>query len=71
MLLDVSMPGMDGLATLQALRKVDPQAKVAMLTSYRETDVVKRAIALGARDYVVKPFEAARLLAAVQKLVGG
>lgn len=70
-LLDVSMPEMDGLTTLQALRKLDPHARVAMLTSYKETEVVKQAIALGARDYVAKPFQHERLLAAVQKLVSG
>jgi two-component system chemotaxis response regulator CheY len=69
-LLDVSMPEMDGLSTLQALRKLDPHAKVAMLTSYKETDVVKQAIAFGARDYVAKPFQHERLLEAVKKLVG-
>lgn len=68
-LLDVSMPGLDGLHTLEALRKVDPQARVAMLTSYREREVVQQAIQLGARDYVVKPFDPARLLAAVERLV--
>jgi two-component system, chemotaxis family, chemotaxis protein CheY len=69
-LLDVSMPELDGLATLQALRKLDPHARVAMLTSYKETDVVRQAIVLGARDYVAKPFQHERLLAAVEKLVG-
>jgi len=68
-LLDVSMPGLDGLHTLAALRKIDPEARVAMLTSYREKDVVQQAIKLGARDYVIKPFEAARLLTAVERLV--
>jgi two-component system chemotaxis response regulator CheY len=69
-LLDVSMPELDGLATLQALRERDPNARVAMLTSYKETEIVRQAIALGARDYVAKPFQQERLLAAVTRLVG-
>lgn len=69
-LLDVSMPGFDGLSTLRALRELDPGARVAMLTSHHEYSIVRRAIELGALDYVAKPFQRERLLAAVQRLVG-
>ena len=68
-LLDVSMPGLDGLETLQAIRLLDPNARVAMLTSYSEHAMVVRAIGLGARDYITKPFQRDRLLAAVSRLV--
>ena len=69
-LLDVSMPGLDGLATLQALRTIDPTARIAMLTSHNDRAIVESAIALGARDYVAKPFQRERLIAAVQRLAG-
>ena len=68
-LLDVSMPGLNGLETLQAIRLIDPNARVAMLTAYSDHEMVARAIGLGARDYVTKPFQRDRLLAAVERLV--
>ena len=52
---DMLMPSHDGLAVLAELRRADPTARVAMLSSLREEDKVERAIALGASDYVVKP----------------
>jgi two-component system chemotaxis response regulator CheY len=70
-LLDLMMPGMDGLTTLGEIRKLDPEARVAMFTAHRERDQVMRAIELGAKDYVVKPFHADRLVQAVNKLLTG
>src|SRR5437867_7281582 len=54
-LLDVSMPVMDGLAALLRIRTLDPQARVAMLTSEGQMETVVEARRLGARDFVVKP----------------
>ena len=68
-LLDLMMPGMDGLSALREIRKIDPEARVAMFTAHRERDQVMRAIELGAKDYVVKPFHADRLVQAVNKLL--
>src|SRR5918912_1114869 len=56
-LLDVDMPGMDGLATLGAIRAIDPEARVAMLTGNAGSGTIRGALALGARDYVLKPFQ--------------
>jgi two-component system chemotaxis response regulator CheY len=70
-LLDLHMPGMHGLATLEAIRGVDPDARVAMLTSNKEAEMVQRALGLGARDYVVKPFRADRLDEAIDRLLSG
>lgn len=69
-LLDLHMPDMDGLATLEALRTLDPEARVAMLTASADGASVRRALALGARDYVLKPFRARRLAEAVERLIG-
>jgi two-component system chemotaxis response regulator CheY len=68
-LLDLHMPGMNGLATLEAIRGVDPEARVAMLTSNQEAEIVQRAFALGARDYILKPFRAERLQDAIDRLL--
>ena len=58
-LLDVDMPGMDGLTTLGEIRKIDPEARVAMLTGNAGGGTIRGALALGARDYVLKPFHGA------------
>lgn len=68
-LLDVSMPVMDGLSALQQIRALDPAARVAMLTSEGNMETVVEARRLGARDFVVKPCDSARLLAAVDRIL--
>src|SRR2546421_9711902 len=50
-LLDLVMPGIDGLETLQELRRIRPNLKVVMLSCVRDTSKVVKAIQLGARDY--------------------
>lgn len=68
-LMDITMPEMDGLEALRAIREVDPGARVAMLTAMGQQQIVIEAIKSGAKDFVVKPFERERVLAAVAKLV--
>ena len=69
-LLDISMPEKDGLTTLKEIRGADPQAKVIMLSSPGEESKVLEAIRAGAKDYVVKPFERDRIIAAIRKILG-
>lgn len=69
-LLDITMPNMDGIATLKKLIEIDPEVKVAMVTAMGQQSMVIEALKSGAKDFVIKPFDAARVLAAVQKLVG-
>ena len=68
-LLDITMPDMDGLTALKELRKIDPEARVTMLTAMGQQSIVIDALKSGAKDFIVKPFDAARVLAAVQKMV--
>jgi two-component system, chemotaxis family, chemotaxis protein CheY len=68
-LMDVSMPVMDGLTALQQIRVLDPAARVAMLTSEGHMETVVEARRLGARDFVVKPCDSARLLAAIDRIL--
>jgi DNA-binding NtrC family response regulator len=56
-LLDLVMPGLDGLQTLEQLRKLRPAMKVVMLSCVRETSKVVRAMQMGAHNYLTKPFE--------------
>lgn len=68
-LLDITMPDMDGLAALKEIIEVDPNAKVAMVSAMGQRAMVMEALELGARDFVMKPFDTNRLLQAVQKLM--
>lgn len=69
-LMDITMPEMDGLSALKELRKIDPAAKVIMLTALGQESVVLEAVKSGARDFIVKPFERDRVLSAINKILG-
>jgi len=69
-LLDLLMPGIDGLETLEALRKLRPGAKVVMLSCVNDTKKVVQAIRLGAADYITKPFQKAELDAVIDQCLG-
>ena len=68
-LLDVGLPDRSGLDVLVDLRDANPDVRVAMLTAERERAVVLRALELGVRDYLVKPFALERLQEAVRRLL--
>jgi len=68
-LLDITMPEMDGLTALKEMRAKDPKAKVIMLTALGQESVVLESIKSGARDFVVKPFERDRVMNAINKLL--
>ncbi|NQT71312.1 MAG: response regulator [Chloroflexi bacterium] len=69
-MLDITMPDMDGLEALKQIQKIDSNAKVAMVTAMGQQSIVIEAIKAGAKDFVVKPFDPNRVLAAVQKMIG-
>jgi two-component system chemotaxis response regulator CheY len=60
---------MDGLAALKEIRKMDPNARVAMVTAMGQQAIVMEALKAGARDFILKPFQPDRVLNAVQKLL--
>jgi two-component system, chemotaxis family, chemotaxis protein CheY len=68
-LMDITMPEMDGLSALKEIRAFDPNAKVVMLTALGQESIVLEAIKAGAKDFVVKPFERERVIGAINKLV--
>ncbi|MCC6174137.1 MAG: response regulator [Chloroflexi bacterium] len=68
-LLDITMPEMDGLTALKEIKKLDAGARVAMVTAIGQQQVVMEALQSGARDFVVKPFQPERVLEAVEKLL--
>src|SRR3984893_6546981 len=69
-LLDLLMPGIDGLQTLEQLRKIQPNLKVVMLSCVSDTRKVVSAIRLGAQDYLTKPFEKAELDRVIDQCLG-
>ena len=69
-MMDITMPDMDGLEALKQLRKIDPAAKITMVTAMGQQSIVMEAIKAGAADFVVKPFDPTRVLNAVQKMIG-
>src|SRR6201984_1804880 len=69
-LLDVLMPGIDGLQTLEQLRQMRPGVKVVMLSCVSDTRKVVQAMRLGAQDYLTKPFQKAELDAVLDLCLG-
>jgi len=69
-LLDITMPDMDGLTALKKIKELDPGARIAMVSTMGQQNIVMAALKGGAMDFLVKPFEPTRVLAAVKKLVG-
>jgi two-component system response regulator AtoC len=69
-LLDLLMPGIDGLQTLEQLRKMKPGMKVVMLSCVNDTRKVVQAMRLGAHDYLTKPFQKAELDAVIGQCLG-
>ena len=65
--LDITMPETDGLEALREILAHDPGAKVVMCSALGAEDKVLEAIKLGAKDFVVKPFNATRVLEAIDK----
>ncbi len=68
-LLDIAMPLMDGMMALREMRKIDPAARIAMVTALGQRAVVLNALKEGARDFVVKPFRGGKVLDTVQRLI--
>ncbi len=64
------MPGMDGLAALEEIIKIDAQARIAMASAMGQQSVVMQALKAGAQDFLVKPFDPDRVLKTLDKLMG-
>jgi len=68
-LLDLKMPGIDGLQVLEEARKLQPEAAVIMMTAYATVETAVKAMKLGATDYLVKPFDPEELTLLMQDVV--
>jgi two-component system, chemotaxis family, chemotaxis protein CheY len=68
--MDITMPDMDGIEAVKAIKGFDASAKVIMCSAMGQQTMVMDAIKAGARDFIVKPFQADRVLEAIKKALG-
>ena len=69
-LMDITMPEMDGIQALKKIKESDPSALVIMCSAMGQQAMVIESIQDGAKDFIVKPFQADRVIEAVKKVVG-
>lgn len=68
--MDITMPRMDGITAIKKIMEVDPQAKIVVCSAMGQKALVIEALNAGARDFIVKPFQAERIINAIQKVMG-
>jgi two-component system chemotaxis response regulator CheY len=68
--MDITMPEMDGIQALKEIKKIEPNAKVIMCSAMGQQAMVIDAIQAGAKDFIVKPFQADRVIEAIKKTLG-
>lgn len=69
-LMDITMPELDGIEALKKIKEADPAALIIMCSAMGQQAMVIESIQAGAKDFIVKPFQADRVLEAVKKVVG-
>lgn len=65
--MDITMPEMDGIQALKAIKETDPAATIIMCSAMGQQAMVIDAISAGAKDFIVKPFQADRVIEAIEK----
>jgi len=68
-IMDVRLPGIDGLATFQAMRKIEPKLPVIVMTAFGTTETAIEATKLGAFDFVLKPFDVPEILTLIEQSI--
>ena len=69
-IMDITMPEMDGIEAVKEIKKINPSAVVIMCSAMGQQSMVIEAIQSGAKDFIVKPFQADRIIEAVRKVIG-
>lgn len=69
-LMDITMPEMDGIEAVKRIKEINNEAKIVMCSAMGQQAMVIESIQSGARDFIVKPFQAERVLEAIRKVVG-
>ena len=68
-ILDITMPGMNGLGAMQEILALDPEARVLICSAVGQQSVILEAIQAGAKDFIVKPFKPERLASAIHRVL--
>ncbi len=66
--MDITMPVMDGLEAIKAIKDIDSEAQIVVCSAMGQQKMVIKAIELGAKDFIVKPFKEERVINAIKKL---
>jgi two-component system chemotaxis response regulator CheY len=69
-IMDITMPEVDGIQAVKEIKKINPDAKIVMCSAMGQQAMVIEAIQAGAKDFIVKPFQADRVIEAVKKVLG-
>ncbi len=69
-IMDITMPEVDGIEAVKEIKKIDSNANIVMCSAMGQQAMVIEAIQAGAKDFIVKPFQADRVLEAVKKALG-
>lgn len=69
-IMDITMPEMDGIAAVKEIKKINSDATIVMCSAMGQQAMVIEAIQSGAKDFIVKPFQADRIIEAVKKVIG-
>ncbi|SKC74350.1 response regulator [Maledivibacter halophilus] len=69
-IMDITMPEVDGIQAVKEIKKISPDAKIVMCSAMGQQAMVIESIQAGAKDFIVKPFQADRVLEAVKKVLG-
>lgn len=69
-IMNITMPEMDGIQAVKQIKTLDPSARIIMCSAMGQQAMVIESIQAGAKDFIVKPFQAERVIEAVKKAVG-
>lgn len=68
--MDITMPEVNGIEALKAIKKMDPAAKVLMVSAMGQEKLIVESMDAGALDFIVKPFQPAKVVEVIKKIVG-
>lgn len=68
--MDILMPRMNGIKSIKEIRRINPRARVLVISALSEPDLIKEAMTAGAADYITKPFGVGDLKARISKVMG-
>jgi len=69
-IMDITMPEVDGIQAVKEIKKINGDSKIIMCSAMGQQAMVIESIQAGARDFIVKPFQADRVIEAVKKVIG-